>query len=184
MDKLTPIDGDLIAMVTNITGQMPILYDRIDKLELVVLCSGLATDSKNAIIGAIKGRLGERLISIEEFDGQRIVCYFKISQYADFPLEYRAMFVTPEEIPGTKYINRNLYVHAFKVDRKTLENLLKFTGGGTMVVPRSIDGVAEYSFLDNFGTMVIAKEGQFIVKYESRKYKLMSEYEFKENFYI
>jgi len=185
MDKLTPNDGDLIAMIKSLIGEMPTIYDRVDRLEFNLNASSVEQMTKIAITEAIKGKLGKRLISCNLVDDNKKIIFFaKIDNYKDYPIEVREMLVEPEELAGTKYISRNLHVHALKIERENLENLLKFTGGGTMEIPRTSQGIAKYSFIDSFGTMVTALEGLYIVKLESGKFKIMSEPEFKENYYI
>lgn len=53
-----------------------------------------------------------------------------------------------------------LEVDAIQVRRDNLDDLLRFTGGGTMTIPRTPNGRAVYSFPDGNGIFIDAPENK------------------------
>ena len=175
--KLTPQDGDLFAMIREITKVDIVVNEKPGNYEIHVCVEDLPKETAEALTAAVAGRLGKRFIS-NETDGTAITYYCQYGDWKNYPEEIRTeeMQITP--VPGTRYCRTLKEVDAIKVDRERLEDLQKFTGGGTITIPRTPGAIAKYEFKDNHGIILTAPEYSYIVREESGKIYVMDYREF------
>lgn len=179
--KLNPFDAELLVMITDIIKKEPRVEEKDDNYFIVVQPE-IHTPIANieAMKNAISGRLGNRLLDIKEMHG----AYTFIVAYdpTEYPEQIRTRLIEPDTTAGTRYCRILLEVDAIQVRRDNLDNLLKFTGGGTMTTPRTPDGIAVYSFPDGNGIFIDAPERWFIVREPDGKITIRPEREFNREF--
>lgn len=133
-----------------------------------------------ALKQAIRGRLGDRFIEFFYADGRQSV-YMKYDP-EEYPEEMRTRLVEPDATAGTRYCRTLLEVDAIQVRRDNLDDLLRFTGGGTMTIPRTPNGRAVYSFPDGNGIFIDAPETYYIVREPDGRLTTRPEREFNREF--
>lgn len=100
----------------------------------------------------------------------------------EYPEQIRTRLVDPDATAGTRYCRILLEVDAIQVRRDNLDDLLRFTGGGTMTTPRTPDGRAVYSFADGNGIFIDAPESWFIIREPDGRMYAKPERDFKREF--
>lgn len=65
---------------------------------------------------------------------------------------------------------------------ENLDDLLRFTGGGTMTIPRTPNGRAVYSFTDGNGIFIDAPETSYIIREPDGRLTTRPEREFNREF--
>lgn len=179
--KLTPQDGDLFAMIAEVAGINPVVYEHSENFTIHVSTNGLEPEIVQALTGAISGRLGQRFIT-SETNKHGIVYYANYGDWEKYPEEIRMEQVKVSKLPGTKFCRKLKEIDAIQVDREKLEDLQRFTGGGTMTIPRTPNGIAKYEFTDNHGLIVTVYEHWYIVREESGRIYGMDKREFERDF--
>lgn len=100
----------------------------------------------------------------------------------EYPEQIRTRLVEPDATAGTRYCRTLLEVDAIQVRRDNLDDLLRFTGGGTMTIPRTPNGRAFYSFTDGNGIFIDAPETYYIVREPDGRLTTRPEREFNREF--
>ena len=100
---------------------------------------------------AIKARLGDRMV--DSFNNEYLragIVTFKFAD-VDFPQEFGDVNKKwkDDEDEGNTYAHKLQEVKAIKVERYNVEKLINFVGGGQMTIPRTPNGIAVFSFLNN-----------------------------------
>lgn len=182
---LSPFDCDLCAMVEDLTGNPVEVTPKPDYFVLSwEQCECDRTNPEGqkatAIQQAVNGRLGTRAIAWEYKDGRQSVTV----EYdpTEYPEEIRTRLTAPDFTAGQRYCRTLLEVDAIQVRRDNLDDLLKFTGGGTMTTPRTPDGRAVYSFPDGNGIFIDAPETWYIVREPNGRLTARPEREFNREF--
>lgn len=98
------------------------------------------------------------------------------------PEQIRTRLVEPDATAGTRYCRTLLEVDAIQVRRDNLDDLLRFTGGGTMTITRTPNGRAVYSFPDGNGIFIDAPETYYIVREPDGRLTTRPEREFNREF--
>ena len=182
---LSPFDCDLCAMVEDLTGNPVEVNPQRDYFVLSweqCPCDRTTADGQKAtaIQQAVNGRLGKRAIAWEYKDGrQSVTVDYDPTEY---PEEIRTRLTAPDFTAGQRYCRTLLEVDAIQVRRDNLDDLLKFTGGGTMTTPRTPDGRAVYSFHDGNGIFIDAPETWYIVREPNGRLTARPEREFNREF--
>ncbi len=83
---------------------------------------------------------------------------------------------------GKKYCRTLLEVDAIQVWRDNLDDLLKFTGNGTMSIPKNEKGIYRYSFVNTCGTFFDVPEKWYIIKDKSGHISTIPNYIFEKDF--
>lgn len=179
--KLSPFDGDLLAMIADITKVEPKVTENDNKFIVDVQPElTIPGETMEALGKAVAGRLGDRLLGTSENHG---VYSFHISyDPEEYPEEMRTRLVDPDATAGTRYCHTLLEVDAIQVRRDNLDDLLRFTGGGTMTIPRTPNGRAVYSFPDGNGIFIDAPETYYIVREPDGRLTTRPEREFNREF--
>ena len=183
---LSPFDCDMCAMIEDITKQEIEVTASDTSIRLSWAQNGSEGNDKaegqriEALKQAIRGRLGDRLIEFFYADGRQSV--FMKYDPEEYPEEMRTRLVDPDATAGTRYCRTLLEVDAIQVRRDNLDDLLRFTGGGTMTIPRTPNGRAVYSFPDGNGIFIDAPETYYIVREPDGRLTTRPEREFNREF--
>lgn len=146
--KLTPFDTELAKMVASLTGKPCELKDGGDHFFF-------EADYRNhndpdyiaAIMAAVEGRTGDRLIEMSD-DPDRMAVYIRVkfakSEYADFvPVHTDGQAAAR---PGGVYCKKMEEIRAIQVKRTNEKELKQFVGNGELVIERGLDGRAWFEF--------------------------------------
>jgi hypothetical protein len=183
---LSPFDCDMCAMIEDITKQEIEVTASDTSIRLSWAQNGSEGNDKaegqriEALKQAIRGRLGDRLIEFFYDDGMQSV-YMKYDP-EEYPEEMRTRLTDPDATAGTRYCRTLLEVDAIQVRRDNLDDLLRFTGGGTMTIPRTPNGRAVYSFPDGNGIFIDAPETSYIIREPDGRLTTRPEKEFNREF--
>lgn len=183
---LSPFDCDMCAMIEDITKQEIEVTASDTSIRLSWAQNGSEGNDKaegqriEALKQAIRGRLGDRLIEFFYADGRQSV--FMKYDPEEYPEEMRTRLVEPDATAGTRYCRTLLEVDAIQVRRDNLDDLLRFTGGGTMTIPRTPNGRAVYSFPDGNGIFIDAPETSYIIREPDGRLTTRPEREFNREF--
>lgn len=141
-------------------------------------------ERKNVVIPlfeAIKARLRDRMV--DSFNNEYLragIVTFKFAD-VDFPQEFGDMNKKwkDNEDEGNTYAHKLLEVKAIKVERYNVEKLINFVGGGQMTIPRTPNGIAVFSFLNNGGAYLDAPEHDYVVRVGESRFKVVPAKEFE-----
>ena len=130
---------------------------------------------------AIKSRLGDRMV--DSFNNEYLragIVTFKLAD-VDFPQEFGDMNKKwkDDEDEGNTYAHKLQEVKAIKVERYNVEKLINFVGGGQMTIPRTPNGIAVFSFLNNGGAYLDASEHDYVVRVGESRFKVVPAKEFE-----
>ena len=130
---------------------------------------------------AIKSRLGDRMVY--SFNNEYLragIVTFKFAD-VDFPQEFGDMNKKwkDDEDEGNTYAHKLQEVKAIKVERYNVEKLINFVGGGQMTIPRTPNGIAVFSFLNNGGAYLDASEHDYVVRVGESRFKVVPAKEFE-----
>lgn len=177
-DKLTPSDFGLANMIGSLTQQD--VKPEVNEDNTYTIRFKLLADAKtnDAILAAVEGRAGKRLVSLNVADGEVTAVVGQseehLPQYAA-PNEY----TKPYPGAGLLYCKRLEECRALKVGRYNVEQLILFVGGGEMEVPE--DGPATFHFLNASGSVwAHAQEGDYIVAERAGHFSIVPEAEFEK----
>lgn len=131
---------------------------KTDRYEITVDTTEIQRNAIEALKQAVAGRLGKRLLVTHTLDAAVV---FNVEyDPTEYPEQIRTRLVEPDATAGTRYCRTLLEVDAIQVRRDNLDDLLRFTGGGTMTIPRTPNGRAVYSFPDGNGIFIDAPENK------------------------
>lgn len=100
----------------------------------------------------------------------------------EYPEEMRTRLVDPDATAGTRYCRTLLEVDAIQFRRDNVDDVLRFTGGGTVVTPRTPDGKAIFSFPNGNGIFVDVPESWYIIRELNGRFIARPEKDFKREF--
>lgn len=138
---LSPFDCDMCAMIEDITKQEIEVTASDTLIRLSWAQNGSEGNDRpeaqriEALKQAIRERLGDRFIEFFYDDGIQSV-YMKYDP-EEYPEEMRTRLVDPDATAGTRYCRTLLEVDAIQFRRDNVDDVLRFTGGGTVVTPRT-----------------------------------------------
>lgn len=183
---LSPFDCDMCAMIEDITKQEIEVTASDTSIRLSWAQNGSEGNDKaegqriEALKQAIRGRLGDRLIEFFYADGRQSV-YMKYDP-EEYPEEVRTKLADPDATAGSRYCRIMLEVDAIQFRRDNVNDVLKFTGGGTVTTPRTPNGKAVYSFPDGNGIFIDVPEDWFIIREPNGRFTARPEKDFKREF--
>lgn len=178
--KLNPFDAELLVMIGDIAKSQPEVEEKPDRYEITVDTTEIQGNAIEALKQAVAGRLGKRLLVTHTLDAAVV---FNVEyDPTEYPEQIRTRLVEPDATARTRYCRTLLEVDAIQVRRDNLDDLLRFTGGGTMQIPRTPGGLAVYSFPTENGVMLDVPEGNFIVLAPDGKFGKMDMQTFMANF--
>lgn len=178
--KLNPFDAELLVMIGDIAKSQPEVEEKPDRYEITVDTTEIQGNAIEALKQTVAGRLGKRLLVTHTLDAAVV---FNV-EYGptEYPEQIRTRLVEPDATAGTRYCRTLLEVDAIQVRRDNLDDLLRFTGGGTMTIPRTPNGRAVYSFPDGNGIFIDAPETYYIVREPDGRLTTRPEREFNRAF--
>lgn len=180
MKDLTPFDVETLVMMESVSGQKTKIKDSRAGFLVYMSIAGLDSAQKKAVTEAVEGRWGRRLVTLKMFD-EKLSCKVTYAMDSDkLPGEIRGDYTSPSDTDAPRFVSIVKYVRAMRVDRDNLDALMRFTGGGTMTIPREPYGVAHYEFPDDKGIIRIAKEGDMILRDAAGQYTIMAEALFRQ----
>lgn len=183
---LSPFDCDMCAMIEDITKQEIEVTASDTSIRLSWAQNGSDGNDTpeaqriEALKQAIRGRLGDRFIEFFYADGRQSV-YMKYDP-EEYPEEMRTRLVDPDATAGTRYCRTLLEVDAIQFRRDNVDDVLRFTGGGTVTTTRTPDGKAMFSFPDGNGIFVDVPESWYIVRELNGRFTARPEKDFKREF--
>lgn len=178
--KLNPFDAELLVMIGDIAKSQPEVEEKPDRYEITVDTTEIQGNAIEALKQAAAGRLGKRLLVTHTLDAAVV---FNVEyDPTEYPEQIRTRLVEPDATAGTRYCRALLEVDAIQVRRDNLDDLLRFTGGGTMTIPRTPNGRAVYSFPDGNGIFIDAPETYYIVREPDGRLTTRPEREFNREF--
>ena len=178
--KLNPFDAELLVMIGDIAKSQPEVEEKPDRYEITVDTTEIQENAIEALKQAVAGRLGKRLLVTHTLDAAVV---FNVEyDPTEYPEQIRTRLVEPDATAGTRYCRTLLEVDAIQVRRDNLDHLLRFTGGGTMTIPRTPNGRAVYSFPDGNGISIDAPETYYIVREPDGRLTTRPEREFNREF--
>ena len=182
-EKLTPFDAELCVMVESLTGKPCEAKNGGEHYFIEVDYSEHKGDEeyKNAVINAIEGRLGARMISIDD-KPERKMLFVKV-KFSDSELPRLLKYPQSEPHPfeGNPYCRRVAIIRALEVNRNNFKQLCNFVGGGEMEIERRPDGKATFHFIAG-GVWAHAPEGSFIVHVQGEQFQIIDRKTFYENY--
>lgn len=178
--KLNPFDAELSVMIGDIAKSQPEVEEKPDHYEITVDTTEMQEKAIEALKQAVAGRLGNRLLVTHTLEAAVI---FNVEyDPTEYPEQIRTRLVEPDATVGTRYCRTLLEVDAIQVRRDNLDDLLRFTGGGTMTIPRTPNERAVYSFPDNNGIFIDAPETYYIIREPDGRLTTRPEREFTREF--
>ena len=179
--KLSPFDGDLLAMIADITKVEPKVTENDDRFVVNVQPElTIPGETMEALGKAVAGRLGDRLLGTSENHG--VYSFYISYDPEEYPEEMRTRLSDPDATAGTRYCRTLLEVDAIQFRRDNVDDVLRFTGGGTVVTPRTPDGKAIFSFPDGNGIFVDVPESWYIIRELNGRFTARPEKDFKREF--
>lgn len=178
--KLNPFDAELLVVIGDIAKSQPEVEEKPDRYEITVDTTEIQGNAIEALKQAVAGRLGKRLLVTHTLDAAVV---FNVEyDPTEYPEQIRTRLVEPDATAGTRYCRTLLEVDAIQVRRDNLDDLLRFTGGGTVTIPRTLNGRAVYSFPDGNGIFIDAPETYYIVREPDGRLTTRPEREFNREF--
>jgi hypothetical protein len=179
--ELTPFDWDLVHMIKNLIGSQVSVADDIENNRFGVFWSFSKhqedyAKNYNAIIEAIKGRVGNRYIDTET--GNTNITYIQFSPES-WPIEKRYDLNPIDEKFGYTYERK---VKALRFRDSWVDQVSKFVGGGTHTIS-NIGAPSTFEFPNQDGMMLKAIDGDFIILEDGLISVVKSE-EFEKHFKI
>lgn len=181
-------------MVQSLTGKPCELRPlNCDKYFICVDYSGRRdVDFVSAVMDAIAGRAGERLVDFHDFPEEgRFLANIRFSD-DNYPRIMRLEYdQPPRPFFGKKYADmrsdaaEGAWVLAVQVDRETASRMLSFVGSGEFEIPR--DAPATFHFINSCagGLWQHAKEGDYVVYIDGQRAFIVIDREtFETNFEI
>lgn len=185
--KLTPFDAETILMIKSVTGYEPEICEKEELFEIKMYVPDKDKYGVRLAINAVIGRLGTRIEEITYIrDGIFIKGAIFFVKYDDcsesLPDEMRTDLQEPNEKSGLLYCHKLMEIRAVKVSRDNLQRLIDFTGGGTINIPRTPDGIAIYSFPTENGVMLDVPESWYVIRFPDGRFSRMEKKEFEANY--
>lgn len=180
MKDLTPFDAETLLMMESVSGNTTKVEKRRTGFSVYMSIAGLDAASKKAVAEAVEGRWGRRLVTLKMFD-EKLSCKVTYAMDSDkLPREIRGDYTSPSDADAPRYVSIVKYVRAMRVDRDNLDALMRFTGGGTMTIPKKPYDAVYYEFPDDKGLVRFAQEGNIILRDVAGQYTIMSEALFRQ----
>lgn len=182
--KLTPFDMELCVMIESLTGVPCEPCNGDDHFYIIADYNQHANDPDYiaAIIAAIEGRVGARLIDLSD-DAEYGLLIIKI-KFAEenYPALVADNGIGKEDPEKGRCYCRSLgEVRALEVLPANAEQLIAFIGNGQMEIPA--DGPASFHFLNAGGSVwAHAPEGSFIVYIGPGQFEVRAREDFLKEF--
>lgn len=178
--RLTPFDAEVLLMIDTLSEE-DCTVEEHDKY-FVVLAKAQEGKPRASITHAVMGKWGMRFKSYEYREDGTVaykVAYDKAA--GKLPDEERSEHYTKADpTAGERYCRKLCEIDAMQVNRNHINQLQKFTGGGTMVIPRSPFKFATYTFATENGVLMMVPEDWYITVDENGKFSKIPPQIFKD----
>lgn len=181
--NLTPFDAELCLMLKSLTGKEVEPKFGGDHYFLMVNYEGKDSDYISAIMDAVKGRIGERLIELKDYPDDK--CFLVRVKFDE--TKYPELIQAQEMTEGNYKLgcpviymgdNKETTYYALPVDKTTQSQLIDFVGNGEIEIGKEM----VFHFISN-GTWRHAKAGEYIVYNTLTKvYSIVSETNYINNY--
>lgn len=182
MKRLTPFDAECIRMIADITHVEPQVEQKDDVFTVAVMLGTVPTETIQALQNAIIGRLGERLKLHGTTDDQLIFTIAYDPEGETLPDMLGGDVIEIDPNAGTQYCRTLKEINAIQVDRDNVEELQRFTGGGSMTIPRIPGGIGIYSFISDNGLSIDVPETWYIIREDNGKFSKYPNRDFNKEF--
>lgn len=180
MKDLTPFDAETLVMMESVSGQKTKVNKGRAGFGVYMSIAGLDSARKKAVAEAVEGRWGRRLVTLTMFD-EALSCKVTYAMDSDkMPREIRGDYTSPSDADAPRFVSVVKYVCAMRVDRDNLDALMRFTGGGSVTIPKRPYDVVYYEFPDDKGMIRRAQEGNIILRDAAGQYTIMAEALFRQ----
>lgn len=176
---LNPFDLDLIAMIESVLKVKVSVFLEEGYIRFEASALGASTNELAALENAVKGRTGERFIDFE-IDEMTIKIRFE-SDPEQWPTQLRYDLIEPVVNSAELYARKLKEVRAIRFTRADIDQVVLFTGGGTITIPIALEAPATYEFPTENGVLMNVVEGQYILL-DNGHYTVMSARDFKIDF--
>lgn len=181
--KLTPFDTETIVMVQSVIGKDVKIAQSNSSFSIVADTSELSHYIQRAVIDAVRGRCGDKLIRYDE--GK--VLTFEISYTPgseNMPDEIRDYNQVPRYDIGDMYVSKideDYKIRAMEVTKENAQRLIEFLGGGFCeILP---NGDCSFTYITDNGILATANEGDYIVYNEQENCKEIIDGELLDKMY-
>lgn len=179
--KLSPFDQDMCLMIANITKAKVFFNESEENAKIEVCVFSIKPDHLEALKNAIVGRLSERLISIN-VENRILEITFKYDpEYKDAPDEQRFDLLEPKPTAGKVYCRKLKEVNAVIFTPENIDEVIAFTGGGTLTTKADVWTRSFYEFPTQNGLLLQVYAGEYIVE-ENGVFSKMTKQEFEKDF--
>lgn len=184
--KLTPYDSELALMVESLLGKPCELKNGGDAYFFTADYSNHATDPDylTAVLQAIEGRTGDRLIEVkDDVDQHLFIVRVKFSE-AQYPGVVRLPRDKEQEPTfGQIYCHKIGEIRAVQVTRGNAERLLQFVGNGEMEIEKRPGGKPTFHFLNAGGSVYAhAPEGSYLVYVGPERFEIVDQETFEREY--
>lgn len=180
MEDLTPFDAETLLMMESVSGQKTKVEKRCTGFLVYMSIAGLDSAKKKAVAEAVECRWGRRLVTLKMFE-EKLSCKVTYMMDSDkMPREIWGDYTSPSDADAPRFVSVVKYVRAMRVDRDNLDALMRFTGGGSMTIPKKPYDVVYYEFPDDKGIIRVAQEGNIILRDAAGQYTIMAEALFRQ----
>lgn len=169
-------------MIADLTKVEPQVEQHGNSFIVAITLGTVPGEIITALHDAIKGRFGSRLISSEEKDGQKVytIDYDPEGDTLPDTLGGEVVEIYPEA--ETRYCRTLKEINAIQVDRDNVPELQRFTGGGSMSIPRTPGGIGIYSFITENGLSMDVPEKWYIIREDNGRFSKRPERDFNREF--
>jgi len=175
-NKLSPFDMDLCVMIESVTKKQTTIDYIENKLIIKVCVFDLEKKEVDSLVEAVKSRLKERFVSFMVAEGLLFLGFKEDPELKDYPNQYFYETKEFQKVPGSTYCRKLKEIEAVLFVEKNIDEIVAFTGGGTLTVPKLstklFDDIAYYEFVTPNGIFCKVFAGEYIVNDNGRFYKM------------
>ena len=181
--KLTPYDAELFLMCESLTGKTiePCVGGADEYFIVVDYSEHPQPDYVNAVMDAVAGRVGERLVEMnDEPENHRFIAHIKFSDQKYPRTTGMATLAKCDFLAGDLFVDDfGNECHALQVKRDYPARLQAFVGSGEMQISETD---CEFAFINADSVYQYAKEFDYIVYVKPGRFSIVKPEEFENNF--
>lgn len=184
MNSLTPFDHDMINMIEKTLNAKIYAYQKMDKVGISFNSRNDKEETIQAVVEAVKGRLGSRFISFEKNEDS-CTLLFGYSEES-FPEQFRFDLKKPDLTVSNRYIEKTKFdVRAIQFTEVSVNMLIDFTGGGSLTFMKegSQQKPVSYEFPDQDGHFKTVNITDYVAE-QNGVFKVYSEKDFLNKYNI
>lgn len=187
--SLSPFDHELALMISKtLDREVKVFLDK--RITLSFDCPESLVEypendpTINAVLQAVKGRLGDRFFSMFITDDNIMGIVFEFDK-TQYPVEIRTGIKKADHSQATIYCRTLKEVRAIQMTPENIDKLDAFVGGGILEYSKDISNPLEprphFTFLNFNDVFMTCYEGQYVVL-DNGKFFVISEKDFKADF--